>query len=312
MRETKGLQPKAVVRLLFPAVLVGLAVWGRLLLDKLSSEQLVLAGYLPYLLAVVTVVLADQFNRSRFFLLAILTGGTYWLIQSHLQVSLTEADALATYAALSIGMPLALLFLLLVPERGIWNRYGLMYTLVLAVLALAAPRIAGLISYLLGSHHDWLAIWPTENLILPLAAIASFIAATLIGIAMLCWRDDETEVALLTTLAAGFVVLAGFHLAFISLVLFTVAGLVQVTSILRSSHAMAYRDDLTGLLGRRALTERLKGVGPRYCLAMLDVDHFKKFNDTHGHDVGDEVLKLVATRIDCIGAGGTAFRFGGE
>jgi diguanylate cyclase (GGDEF)-like protein len=75
---------------------------------------------------------------------------------------------------------------------------------------------------------------------------------------------------------------------------------------------MAYRDELTGLLGRRALNERMKGLGRRYSLAMLDVDHFKKFNDTHGHDVGDEVLKMVATRISRVRGGGTAFRYGGE
>ena len=57
---------------------------------------------------------------------------------------------------------------------------------------------------------------------------------------------------------------------------------------------MAFRDELTGLPGRRALNERLQRLPRQYVLAMTDVDHFKKFNDTHGHDVGDEVLKLVA------------------
>ena len=74
---------------------------------------------------------------------------------------------------------------------------------------------------------------------------------------------------------------------------------------------MAYRDDLTGLLGRRALNERLASRGRRYSIGMLDVDHFKKFNDNYGHDVGDQVLKLVASRIKQI-AGGTAYRYGGE
>jgi PleD family two-component response regulator len=45
---------------------------------------------------------------------------------------------------------------------------------------------------------------------------------------------------------------------------------------------------------------------------MVDVDHFKKFNDTHGHDVGDQVLKLVAARLAQISGGGKAFRYGGE
>ena len=45
---------------------------------------------------------------------------------------------------------------------------------------------------------------------------------------------------------------------------------------------------------------------------MVDVDHFKKFNDTHGHDIGDQVLKLIGVRLAEIGGNGKAFRYGGE
>jgi PleD family two-component response regulator len=75
---------------------------------------------------------------------------------------------------------------------------------------------------------------------------------------------------------------------------------------------MAFNDELTGLPGRRALQEALAALGPRYVLAMVDVDHFKKFNDKHGHDIGDQVLKLVAARLDEVGGGGRAYRYGGE
>jgi diguanylate cyclase (GGDEF)-like protein len=81
---------------------------------------------------------------------------------------------------------------------------------------------------------------------------------------------------------------------------------------MQESWRMAFRDALTGLPNRRALEEQLRALVPPYTVAMIDVDHFKKFNDTHGHDIGDQVLKLVATRLADVSGGGRAFRYGGE
>jgi diguanylate cyclase (GGDEF)-like protein len=82
----------------------------------------------------------------------------------------------------------------------------------------------------------------------------------------------------------------------------------------------ATRDALTGLFNRRYLNEALvrdlhratRGKVP-LCLAMLDIDHFKMFNDENGHEAGDKVLKAIgevlknSTRVSDI-----ACRFGGE
>ena len=75
------------------------------------------------------------------------------------------------------------------------------------------------------------------------------------------------------------------------------AGVILIVALLQESHRLAFRDELTGLPGRRALDERLRSLPGRYAVAMVDVDHFKKFNDTHGHDIGDQVLKLVGARL---------------
>jgi len=90
------------------------------------------------------------------------------------------------------------------------------------------------------------------------------------------------------------------------------AALTLGLAVLETSYAMAYRDELTGLPARRSLMRDLEALSGTYTLAMVDVDHFKKFNDRHGHDVGDQVLRLVASRLGRAPGGGRAYRYGGE
>jgi len=95
-------------------------------------------------------------------------------------------------------------------------------------------------------------------------------------------------------------------------VFMSAAGVILLVAVLQESHRLAFRDELTNLPSRRALEERLAGLGPSYAIAMIDVDHFKQFNDAHGHHVGDQVLKLVAARLAKIEGGGYSYRYGGE
>jgi GGDEF domain-containing protein len=85
----------------------------------------------------------------------------------------------------------------------------------------------------------------------------------------------------------------------------------MVAGTLESIYSAAYRDALTGLASRRALDERLAALPDGAIVAMVDVDHFKQFNDTHGHDTGDQVLRLVAWRLAEV-PDAEAFRYGGE
>lgn len=90
------------------------------------------------------------------------------------------------------------------------------------------------------------------------------------------------------------------------------APLSLLFSSIEMSYDLAFRDPLTGLPGRRALEEHLKRLSRPFTLAMVDVDHFKRFNDTYGHDAGDEALRMVGSQLAQVGAGGRAFRYGGE
>ena len=76
-------------------------------------------------------------------------------------------------------------------------------------------------------------------------------------------------------------------------------------------------DALTGVLNRRAFNEDIDGLincAPNgTCLILLDIDHFKAFNDNYGHQLGDQVLKAVAKRAQEACRDGVKFyRFGGE
>lgn len=88
---------------------------------------------------------------------------------------------------------------------------------------------------------------------------------------------------------------------------------------LERSRREALVDALTGLANRRAFDADLAQMGGvptavnKLCLVMADVDHFKKFNDTFGHALGDQVLKMVGARLArAVGEGVTAYRYGGE
>ena len=93
---------------------------------------------------------------------------------------------------------------------------------------------------------------------------------------------------------------------------YSLFGVLLIYGVLTDSYQMAFTDELTGIPARRALLQSSISLSKKYTVAMMDVDHFKKFNDTYGHDVGDQVLRMVAAKINQIKGGGKAFRYGGE
>ncbi len=96
--------------------------------------------------------------------------------------------------------------------------------------------------------------------------------------------------------------------------------LAAMRARLQTARREAMTDGLTGINNRKAFDETLAVAAQDavhqnepMCLLMVDIDHFKKFNDTHGHLVGDHVLKLVARVLtECIKGRDTAARYGGE
>ena len=96
--------------------------------------------------------------------------------------------------------------------------------------------------------------------------------------------------------------------------------LASISDHLVAARQQALTDGLTGIANRRCFDEKLEELTSEatsekapLCLLIGDIDHFKAFNDTHGHRVGDQVLKQVAiTLTQCIKGRDLAARYGGE
>jgi diguanylate cyclase (GGDEF)-like protein len=94
----------------------------------------------------------------------------------------------------------------------------------------------------------------------------------------------------------------------------------ELQTTLRHVERQATTDALTGQMNRRALdvmllrcVDEAENRGFRFSILMLDVDHFKRINDTHGHPVGDQALRAVAGRVAAqLRGGDSCARYGGE
>lgn len=203
-------------------------------------------------------------------------------------------------------IPLDLALIALLPERGLVSRSGALRA---AVGALQVAAVAFLNVHPAALDDPGVSV---PALPISLAVEPTWIAYTA-GLAILAAlalaRNDAPTRGLLW---AGVAALAAELGAPGGITWHVTAGaLVLLVAALEEAYALAYRDGLTGLPSRRALDERLQRIAGRYTVAMVDVDHFKAFNDRHGHDVGDQVLRMVATRLRETRRA-RAYRYGGE
>ena len=309
---------KRLQALVFPEGLLLLAAFALVHWGATQPQAAPVLRVYPLVVLVTGALLAWRFRRGRFAL------ALAALVLADVALRMLRPAEGAAYDAgpviarvLAILLPVTLAGLAFVGERGLFTAAGLrrvwalvgQSVLVLAVWFLSAafpePTAHALdLAILPPSFLSWLPLGQPAAL-LALLAVVALAGRTL-------WRPDAESRGLLWA-AVGCVIAMSvgpvrggptLHLAN--------AGLVLVVAAVESAYAMAYHDELTGLPGRRAFNDALVRLGDLYTIAVVDVDHFKKFNDTHGHDVGDQVLRMVATRLGEVGGGGRAFRYGGE
>lgn len=274
------------------------------------------AGVLPFLhvfpplVLGIALFLGWRFNRTR------LLYATALLVIFERALALSapgEAGGFVLGLA-AVLLPLNLAAVALFRERGVLNLRGA------AVLAALLAQLGGgawIHDNRLEEVMGWLEyrlvpLAALDRLPLPQPALASFALAAVL-LAVRFWRRPEVlEGSFLWAILTILFALAGPGGGQPLALYLASAGLILVIGVVETSHFMAYRDELTGLPGRRALNEALARLGRRYAVALLDIDHFKKFNDTYGHDVGDQVLRMVASKLEKVGGGGKVYRYGGE
>ena len=144
-----------------------------------------------------------------------------------------------------------------------------------------------------------------------LALLAFTAAAAFLLLRFLLYRKPM-ESGMLWTLVAAFLSFLSGGVGPIPTAYMATAALILVGSIIENSYLLAYHDELTTLPARRAFNDALLRLEESYSVAVVDIDHFKNFNDTHGHETGDQVLRLVAAKLAAVTGGGHAYRVGGE
>jgi diguanylate cyclase (GGDEF)-like protein len=285
-------------------------------IPQLSAPQRELAAYAPYLTLVSGLGLSLAFNRGRVFF-SLLLAGTFFLMQRSLLVhGLGEPAHRVYFLCATVLLPLNLGLLSFMRERGIFSHAGKLRLGFLGAQFLAVYWIArfqqdyGAIPDLIA--HPLSASRLFAGLLLPQVALLLFLLAGLLVLVRVLKRNLPIDVAILGTLVALGIACNRTDTDLAPSLFVSAAALLLTIGVLQDSHSMAFTDELTGLPSRRALNEQVMGLGRNFVVAMLDVDHFKRFNDTYGHDVGDQVLKMVGAKIAAVKGGGKPFRYGGE
>ncbi|HET7893566.1 MAG TPA: GGDEF domain-containing protein [Candidatus Sulfotelmatobacter sp.] len=288
---------------LLGAVLLAYSGWLTLALPALS--------FLYYCALFGGMLLAWRFHSSRTFfaLLVLFLAQQAVALFGGAQFAPGTAGFVAV-CAVAVLVPLNFALIALMQERGFTSSaaapVGIMLFVQFVIVAVLCRSAEGTPVSLGHAHHA------AASVSLPAYALFAFIAASVTLLARFLLSRKPADSALLWSLAAFFWGLHFTGTPRISTLYSVTAACILAVSIMENSYLLAYHDELTTLPSRRAFNDALLRLQHPYSIAVVDIDHFKRFNDTYGHDTGDQVLRLVAAGLARVTGGGEAFRCGGE
>lgn len=305
---------RRVTIFIVPVALLGGAYLGFERIATLPPAWGELVRYLPAISIASGIFLSIHFHRGRTLFVLLMLAALAWCNTTYLAYGPVDFRSRFLFHSLSLLLPLNITLFCFMRERGPFTtagrlRFGFLVMQGIVVGWLIRHNATGTLDFLARRFIDspFLDRFAVSQL-----AVAAYASGAFLMTVRIVRRQSPVESAFLASLVAVAVTCNWLTAPNLPLSFITAAALALTISVLKDSYNMAYRDDLTGLPSRRALNELLSGLGRQYVIAMVDVDHFKRFNDTYGHDVGDQVLKMVAVKLMGVGGGGKAFRYGGE
>jgi len=283
--------------LLFGVVALANSGWFTLALPALS--------FLYYCALVGGMLLAWRFHSSRTFLALLVL----FLAQQAASFGAGQPYLPTTIQAVAVLIPINFILIALMHERGLTAESLAPVGLLLFVQSLTVAVFwgsSGRPSPLVHARHFGDPV--------PIAryAIVVIIAAAALLLLRFLLTRKPVESALFWSLCSIALALRSTEMPRTSTLYWAAAACILAVSIVENSYLLAYHDELTTLPSRRAFNDALLRLKDPYSIAVVDIDHFKRFNDTYGHDTGDQVLRLVAGKLARVTGGGEAYRCGGE
>ncbi len=311
----KAIMPSALV------VLVCLSLAVVVPIDWISHQTLTA---IVFVALIVLGLLSLRFKFTEIFFASLIMTLVCWLYAIFDAPNAQRFQLYFLFQVTSVTVPIGLLWASFGHRLSLRSPKLLpFYWFILAQLLTLPILFNGFWGYLPPETHHSLLLWlggviSGDFLLGPdIASHNAFSGlATMLAFAVMFYQfvkqQRPEQVLLLGLLFSFYLITLSPENRHLVMFLLVAASSIIALGLTQAIHRLAFFDELTNVPSRRSLDYDMRSLTAPYAIGVLDIDHFKRLNDTYGHDVGDQVLKMVAKKLTMLGAAASVYRYGGE